>query len=100
MFEMDSPNKTTQDQSRPNEEWMEEDVTQIRATILRLTHELISPCKYCVMISENALDPKPIRCIKATHPLHSIAISIDHCLDCGEFRMNRKAISNEECDMN
>jgi hypothetical protein len=48
----------------------------------------------------NALDPKPIRCIKATHPLHSIAISIDHCLDCGEFRKNRKAISNEECDMN
>jgi hypothetical protein len=86
MFEMDLPNKATQDQSRSCEEWMEENVAQIRTTILRLTHELMSPCKYCKTISENVLDPTPIRCIKTTHPHNPIAITIENCLDCGEFR--------------
>ncbi|WP_274363061.1 hypothetical protein [Paenibacillus thermotolerans] len=68
------------------DKWLSEDSDEMKKTIRRIACELIGSCAYCTMISSDPDTDVPITCVKLAALRESRLVSIDTCLDCGEFR--------------
>lgn len=63
-----------------------DDVAEFKKTILRLTQELVGSCKYCVVISSDPNEDKPVTCIKYANLAQPRQVNADICLPCGEYK--------------
>jgi hypothetical protein len=63
-------------------DWVAEDMDEIRKIVHRLTVECITPCRHCILISEDIAEDRPILCGK----LVAQRIDVDTCFACGEYK--------------
>ncbi len=63
-----------------------DELTQLKIDLLKVTTELVSPCKYCTMVSSNPEYKTPIYCTKFTGAIHPICVNVATCLSCGEYK--------------
>ncbi len=63
-----------------------EEHAQLKNDLLKVTVELISPCKFCIAISSDPNDKTPINCIKFSGSPFPINVNVATCLSCGEYK--------------
>lgn len=71
------------------DKWLSDDGTEINKTIHRIAWELIGSCSFCITVSSDPNAEEPITCSKLAELHKSRPVSIDTCLDCGQFRKSR-----------
>ena len=72
------------------------EIVKLKQTMLNVTHELISGCRFCVQISLDPDDKTPIQCVKysgCSIPVHTNTAT---CLSCQEYKRSKK---NERQDV-
>lgn len=67
-----------------------DELMQMKMDLLKVTTELISPCRYCTMITTNPDMKAPIQCTKFAGSSQPIKVNVATCLSCKEY--NNKTI--------
>ncbi|RKN85259.1 hypothetical protein [Paenibacillus ginsengarvi] len=67
-----------------------EDLVRLKQTMLNITHELLSGCRFCVQIASDCDDRTPVHCVKYSGCAIPVQINAATCLSCQEYKKNAK----------
>lgn len=59
---------------------------RLKQTMLDITHELISGCRFCVQIASDLDDRTPVHCVKFSGCAIPVQINAATCLSCQEYK--------------
>lgn len=63
-----------------------EEIVRLKQTMLDVTHELISGCRFCVHIASDSDDRTPVHCVKYSGCAIPVQINTATCLSCQEYK--------------
>lgn len=67
-----------------------EELVRFKQTMLDITHELISGCRFCTHISTNPEDKTPVHCVKYSGCSIPVQVNAATCLSCQEYKRGGK----------